>query len=511
MAIMLGIDIGTTNTKVLALDEQGRIAALSSLPNRLYQDTAAMAEEDPEELYQTVLKGIQQVVQSGRFAAKDIVGLSFSAAMHSLIAMDANGKPLTRAITWADYRAAAYARQLKDDPYSDQLYQSTGTPIHPMTPLSKLIWIRREHPDVFQKAAKFIGIKGYILYRLFGVYVTDKSVANATGLWNIHTQDWDAKALDIAHVTAARLPKLVDTTYQLHGLSQTVAAQLGLDAQIPFVIGASDGPLSNLGVNAIGKGDFAVTIGTSGAVRSMSNRPLTDPKGRLFCYYLLDGLWVIGGPSNNGGNALSWTVDHLFSAEKKTAAGDHQNPYQIVTDFAGQVPAGAHGLLFLPYLHGERAPLWNAAARGTFFGLTALNTRADMARAVLEGVLFNLNEITHEIEQLVGQPNIIKASGGFAKSPLWRQMLADIFAETITFPDSPESSAFGAALLGFYSLGILKDFSQLDQLIGVTRRLTPQVKNKATYQELNGLWLEINHALAPHYEGLARFQQEHYK
>jgi gluconokinase len=506
---MIGVDLGTTSTKVVLFDLHGQAVASANNPYPLYQDTPDMAEEDPAEIFDATITGLTEVLRRGHVRPSELQGVSFSAAMHSLILMDKDNAPLTRVITWADNRAAKYAEQLKDNDLGMALFKNTGVPTHPMSPMVKLLWLNAEHPDLVAQTTHFVGIKDYILFRLFGRYVEDYSLANATGLFNIHTMDWDEQALSLTHVQRAQLPELVDTTYQLRGMKSAYADVIGIDPNTPFIIGASDGTLSNLGVNAIDPGVLAVTIGTSGAVRVVTDKPVVDPQGRLFTYYLAKDRWVVGGPVNNGGIVFRWVQDQLFAPEKLTAEQLQIDSYELLTDIAAKIPAGADGLLFHPYLGGERAPIWDANARGSFFGLTRQHTRAHMVRAALEGIVYNLYMVMLMIEGITGKPQAIQATGGFARSALWRQMLADIFEQDVNIPESFESSALGAAVLGMDSLGLIDDLSAVKDMVGVTRTHHPNPDNFRVYRELLPIWIRLTRELGTEYAAIADFQRAH--
>jgi gluconokinase len=260
----LGVDIGTTSTKAVAFDLGGRVISHHSVEYPLLTPTPFTAEQDPEEILRAVLEAIKTAAHRAHSADGAIACVAFSAAMHSLIAVDHDGKPLTRSITWADNRAASWAKRIGREWGGSAIYRRTGTPIHPMSPLAKLVWLRHEEADLFGRAARFVGIKEYVLFRLFGCYVVDYSIASATGLFNIERLDWDDEAIALAGVERDRLPSPVPTTFRLEGLTPAIAAELGLSPNTPFIIGANDGVLSNLGVDAIGAGEMAITIGTSG-------------------------------------------------------------------------------------------------------------------------------------------------------------------------------------------------------------------------------------------------------
>lgn len=263
--------------------------------------------------------------------------------MHSVIAVDAQGNPLSKCITWADNHSATWTERIRNEMNGHQIYLRTGTPLHPMSPLSKLTWLRHEEPELFARTHKFISIKEYVFHKLFKRYVVDYSIASATGMFALETLSWDEEALKVAGVTPDRLSEPVPTTFRLEGMDEHWAAEMQLSVLMPFVVGASDGVLSNLGVDAIDPGTVAVTIGTSGAIRTATDRPVTDPKGRTFCYALTENHWVIGGPVNNGGMIFRWFRDHFCSEEVQEAARLGKDPYELLTEIASRVKPGAGG------------------------------------------------------------------------------------------------------------------------------------------------------------------------
>lgn len=508
---MIGVDIGTTSTKAVLYNQKGKVISYANVGYPLYTDEPDMAEQDPEEIFTAVLDSLTQVMRKSQIDEGALKGVSFSSAMHSLLLMDKQIQPLTRVITWADNRAEKYSRELKENGVGHEIYLKTGTPIHPMAPLSKIIWLRQEHPELVEQTHYYIGIKEYVLYRLFGELKMDYSIASATGLFNIFELAWDQQALEVAGITASQLPEIVEPEYQFHQLRLSYAEVTGIPVDVPFVIGASDGVLSNLGVNAIKPGVLAVTIGTSGAVRVVVDHPVTDPKGRLFCYALTKDLWVIGGPVNNGGIVFRWVRDQLFAPEKLTAEQMQIDSYELLTEIAQKVPAGSDGLIFHPFLGGERAPLWDANARGSFFGLTRQHTRSHMVRAALEGIIYNLYTVSLALEEVAGSPVSIQATGGFARSELWRQILSDIFEQEVTIPESFESSCLGAAVLGMKSLGMVDSLDVVAEMIGVTNVHQPDPETFEVYRELLPIYIRLSRLLSTEYENIATFQRKHHQ
>ena len=482
--IVIAVDIGTTSTKTLAIDEAGRLHGSHSIGYPLNTPKSGYAEQDPYQMYHAVIDSIATVMTSGNWSADDVLCVTFSSANHSLIAVDRDGRPLTQVITWADLRSVSQAEKLQADGRGLPIYLRTGTPIHPMSPLTKLIWMQENQPEVFRAAHKFIGIKEYILYRLFGEYVMDYSLASATGLFQLETLSWDQGALEAAGISEEQLPRLAPTTERLTGLNQEAATHTGLNVNTPFVLGAQDGVLANLGIGAVDEGVLAVTIGTSGAVRSRVARPTFDPEGRLFCYALTEDHWFVGGATNNGAIVAQWMTERLFPGRNM----DELMP------LAGNVPAGSNGLLFLPLLSGERAPFWDANAKGVMFGLTLSHNENHMLRAALEGVMFQISSIVSLMEQAGGKAKEVRASGGFARSPLWCQMMADMLGVSVQVPDLVESSGLGAAQLGLYAMEEKRSpLLRWKDIKGVSYE--PSEANHRVYRDLLPFYLNLYHSL----------------
>lgn len=500
---VIGIDIGTTSTKAVLFTEKGVKVCNHAVGYPLYAPTIAAAEQDPEEIFSAVITTVRQVIVKSGIEPAQVMCLSFSAAMHSLIAVDAAGKLLSKSMTWADNRSAKWAEEIKQKQHGHEIYLRTGTPIHPMSPFVKLVWLRNEHPELFEKTAKFISIKEYVFYRFFQKYVIDHSIASATGLLNLKELAWDREALEIAGIRSTQLSELVPTTHILKSIRAEFTQAMGILADTPTVIGASDGALSNLGVGAIAPGVVAVTIGTSGAVRAVVEHPITEPQERLFCYALTANRWVVGGAVNSGGIALRWVRDQLMDSEVQVAQRLGKDPYDLIIMLAETVPPGSQGLIFHPYLMGERSPIWDANARGCFFGLSLNHTKAHLVRAVLEGILFNLSLVLQALEDFTGKSERIQATGGFARSAFWRQMMADVFDREVIVPEQYESSCLGAAVLGLYALEVISSFDLVSEMIGETYRHDPIVAHVETYKKIFPIYTRVLQNLKGEYKSIA--------
>jgi gluconokinase len=506
---MVAVDIGTTSTKTLIVDRAGRVLASHSIEYPLHTPTADRAEQDPLEIFQAVLKGTGAVMKQLNLRAEEVLCVSFSSAMHSIIAVDKDLRPLSNCITWADNRSASYVDVLRSSGLGQSIYSRTGTPIHPMSPLLKLMWFRDNEPELMKAAYKFIGIKEFVFAKLFQQFVIDHSLASATGLFNLQMLDWDEEALHTAGITRDQLSDPVPTIYQIRGLPTEYAQEMGLSPNTPFIAGASDGVLANLAVGATEPGVLAVSIGTSGAVRGVVREPITDPHGRLFCYALVENFWVVGGPINNGGIMFRWVRDQLATLEAEEARSRGMDPYDYLAQLASEVSPGSDGLIFLPLLAGERAPYWNANARGVFFGFSLVHSKKHMIRSVLEGVMYRIQSVASALEELTGQPNEIRASGGFARSVFWRQMMADVTGIPVHVPDSVESSGIGAALLGLFAMGVIKDFNEAHNWIRIQATHQPDPAKTKVYAQLTSIYSNVYDHLKDDFDAISAFQQEH--
>lgn len=509
MGLYIGLDIGTTSTKAFLYDEKGKIRGGAQSAYTLLVPEAGRAEQRPDELLDAVIDAIREAMQDANAHADDISAVGISAAMHSLMAVDHDGHPLTPLITWADNRSIGQVNALRKGREAGKLYRATGTPIHPMSPLTKLLWFADREPELFKRAAKFVSFKEYLLHRLFGRYALDLSLASATGMLDLNTLKWNDSALHLTGLSADRLGEIVPITERLSGMDRKLADRMGLHPDTPWIAGASDGALANVGVGALGKGETAVTIGTSGAVRSFTDRPATDPDGRTFCYAFEPDRWLVGGPTNNGGIALRWYLEKFVIDAEEGESGDLKEKQALdrIVKLADSVAPGSEGLLFLPYLSGERAPYWNADARGAYFGATLHHGRAHFGRATMEGVLFAVRTVSDALMELGGANHTLLASGGFAKSDIWTQMLADLSGTQVVVPDTYEASAFGAAAVAMKADGVIGDYADLKESIGILRTHEPDSSRFKTYERYYALFKRVYEQLEPVFPDIAELQR----
>ncbi|GAB3251610.1 gluconokinase [Larkinella harenae] len=483
MNCILGVDIGTTNVKALAFQpETGEIIAHASAPLTTLHPQAGYAEQDPEHVWQNLVEVLAEVCQEVQTQHATIEAVGFSAAMHSSLAVDDAGKPLTNAILWSDNRAEKQADLLRHEraDLGKEIYQQTGIPMHPMIPLCKLAWFRENNLRLLRRATGWISIKEYIWHKLTGQYQIDYSIATATGLFDSYQKVWYAPALEFAGIRLEQLSKPVPTTHagKLADADLPGSVTQGLTGSTLY-IGASDGCLANLGAGAIEAGITTITIGTSGAIRRTIQHPLRDDRGRLFSYILnVDdatdkNYYVVGGPTNNGANVLQWVSEKLI-----------QSDTDAVLEEATTIAPGSDGLLFLPYLQGERAPLWDAGVRGSYLNVDWQHGRSHFIRAALEGVLFNLLRIERILSRHTGPTRVIHANGGFAQSAFWVQMMADIFGVPVRLNESNESGAIGAILLTMKATGRVSSLVEASRQVRFGQTFEPDAERHRRYRNV---------------------------
>ena len=444
MTYYIGIDIGTTSTKAVAFSENGDVIARETIGYAILHPQANFSEQHPDEILEAVVESIGKITAA--LGGNSPVFISFSAAMHSLLAVDEHVQALTNCIIWADNRAAEIGDDLRLSSQGLAFYHDTGVPVHAMSPFCKLIWYKENMPAVFKAAHKFIGIKEYIFKKLFGKYLVDTAIASATGLLNIHTLQWDEAILQYTGVRKAQLSEVVNATHKEYLLPDSpyfIDPRLQHIIQSAFIIGGSDGGLANLGSGAVTKHSMAISIGTSSAVRMVTAEVYTDNYMRTFCYHMANHLYIIGGASNNGAVVLQWLKDSLLQTT---------DTHEQLFEQAASIAPGCNGLLFVPYILGERAPVWNAHAKGVFFGLDITHTKAHMIRAVIEGVIYSVYSIGKVLMEKRTVTEI-HATGGFTQSPFWLQMLCDMFNCTVMVSGAVETSAFGAVKMGMQAMG----------------------------------------------------------
>jgi gluconokinase len=489
MDVVIGIDTGTTATKAIAAGPTGEVRAMTSVHYALSVPGPGQAELDPAKLRDAAIGALITVAAESRERGDRVIAVSLSAFLHGLVPMDADGTPRGPLITWADNRAAGQSERIVASGRAKDLQARTGTPVHPMSPLSKLAWWGATDPAVLRDTPRWGGVKEVVLAGMADEdFLLDLSVASGTGMYDIHQRRWDPEALELAGIEESQLAEVVPTTRQLR-LNREVAVAAGLPPDLPLIIGAADGPLANLGVGATPVGVAAVSLGTSGALRTVVHGPTADKAGRLFCYALTEDRWVVGGAINNAGSVVRWAGQTFAGGfERPTAEGEDADVRDaaLLTEAAGVVP-GSEGLLCLPYLLGERAPWWRGGMRGAYIGLRREHGRAHLVRAAVEGVCQQLALVRDTFADEGIAMTEVRATGGAVASVLWVGILAAALDLPVAIADTPEGTALGACLLARHALGELPDLDEAAALVAITEHERPDPKNADLYRRMRPL------------------------
>ncbi|MFD4673919.1 gluconokinase [Lentzea sp. NPDC058450] len=436
--IVLAVDLGTTATKVVAVDAQARVVASTE---RAYpmRTSGLEATHDPRQVLDAAFDALREL------ASEDVRAIALTGAMHSIMGLDADLKPVTDALSWADNRAVEQTERLRGTAEGRELHQQTGAPIHSFTPLMKLAWFHENGV----RAAKWCEIKDFVHLHLTGSLLNEHSSGSGTGLMNIHTLQWHEPSLEFAGVTADQLPPLAEPTHS----TPLTASIPGLRPGIPVIVGGGDGPLGNLGVGAATPGAGAVSLGTSGALRVAQQGPGVDEEGRTFSYAIGEGLWVRGGAISNGGVVAQWAAE-TFGV-----------PVGELLKQAEEVDSD--GLVALPYLLGERAPWWDPTAHAALLGLRREHTPAQITKALVEGVCQQLALVLDAVPQV----DSLRITGGAFRAPIWARTLANTLGMPLHLTEDSGGSAVGAALLAWRALDEIESLTV--DLVEPTQTITP--------------------------------------
>lgn len=466
MSYTLGIDIGTSGAKIVAVGRSGAIAAETTQTYPLHHPHPGWSEQHPEDWWTAVKKGLRELflqVDPGH-----IVGVAVSGQMHGLIALDESGAPLMPAILWNDQRSAAEADALNREPGKDALIKRTGNIAYAGFTAPKILWLKKHRPDIYESAAKFCLPKDYINFKLTGRLFTDVSDASGTLYFDVGGRQWSKEMLEVLGLDTGRLPEVYES-YEAGGqVSAAAAEETGIPAGIPVAAGAGDNAAGAYGIRISEEGTVMVSLGTSGVVYAPQHTYVPDASARLHSFCDAGGQWHVMGVTLSAAASLKWWVEQ---AQKQ--------PYEVLLEEAGQSPGGSNGLFFLPYLSGERTPHNDPYARGTFVGLHPNHARGDMTRAVLEGVAFSLYESIVIAKQLQIPVHTVRAIGGGTQSALWLQIMADVFGLPVEHCVSSGGPALGAALLAFKAA----DGSAVFEPAAVGAVFEPDRSRHAAYEE----------------------------
>ncbi|GIW96335.1 MAG: xylulokinase [Pirellulaceae bacterium] len=493
MAVFLGIDIGTSGTKTLVVNEQGEILAEANQGYPLYHPRPLWSEQDPEDWWQAVIQTVRKATAAAQVRPADVKAIGLSGQMHGSVFLDKRGRVIRRAILWNDQRTAAECRELEELAGGrKQLIRMTANPALTGFTAPKILWLRNHEPKNFERTAKILLPKDEIRRRLTGECATDVSDASGMLLLDVRRRRWSKPLLEKLQLDESLLARCVESEEVTGTLTPQAAELLGLTTDCLVVGGAGDCAANGIGTGVVRQGILSTSLGTSGVVFVHCDQVQIDPEGRLhtFCH-AVHGKWHMMGVSLTAGGALQWFVERL-------CAELGEKVYEVLTAEAQQVPAGSEGLFFLPYLAGERTPHADPLARGCFVGLTLKHGRGHLARAVMEGVAYALRDSLEIIRSLGVPVRQIRASGGGARNPLWRQIQASMFGQKVVTINAEQGPAYGVALLAAVGAGYYKNVEEAcAATIRVVSETKPHRPSIATYDKGFPVFQELYRALKP--------------
>jgi len=504
MSVFLGIDVGTSGTKTLAMDERGKILAEASDEYPCYYPRPLWSEQDPEDWWRATVATIRAVVKKGKLKAADVKGIGLSGQMHGSVFLDKSGKVIRRALLWNDQRTEKECEEIHERVDGrKKLIQLVANPALTGFTAPKILWLRNQEPKNFDKLVKVLLPKDEIRRRLTGEMATDVSDASGMLLLDVAKRNWSKKLLEKLELDLSLLATCYESEQVTGKLTPAVAKQLGLSTDCVVVGGAGDCAANAVGTGVVTRGTLSTSIGTSGVMFVHSDEMQVDPLGRLhtFCH-AVHGKWHMMGVSLSAGGSLQWFAEQVC---KDLADSGKRSRYDVLNGEAAKVDHGSEGLFFLPYLAGERTPHADPLARGCFVGLTLAHSRGHLARSVMEGATYALRDSLAIIRELGVPVNQIRASGGGSKSPLWRQIQADVFGQDVVTINAEQGPAYGVALLAAVGCGAFKNVEEAcAATIRVVSRTPCDKKGAKIYDRGFGVYQQLYRSLREDFRAIGR-------
>jgi xylulokinase len=493
MPYLLGIDIGTSGTKTILIEESGKVVARSTAEYPLYSPAPLWSEQDPMDWWQATCATVQSVLQQSGVAPGEIAGIGLSGQMHGSVFLDERNDVIRPAILWNDQRTAAACAWITDTVGKHRVVELITNPVLTGFTAGKIIWLREHEPQNYAKVKKVLLPKDYIRLCLTGEFATEVSDASGTALFNVRKREWAGEMLDAIGIPAEWMPKSHESPEVSGRISDAGAAATGLAPGTPVVGGGGDQAAGAVGNGIVERGIVSSTVGTSGVVFAYSEQPVVDPQLRLhtFCH-AVPGAWHLMGVMLSAGGSLQWYRDAFCQPEKVVAGALERDPYELICAEAAKAPVGCEGLIFLPYLTGERTPYPDPNARGVLFGLTRRSDRRHVARAVLEGVAYGLNDSFAIMAEMKVPIRQVRASGGGSRSRLWRQIQADVTGHTHVTVTVDEGPALGVALLAGVDTGVYSSVAEAcSQTIKVDESAEACDVNHAAYKRFHKVYQSL--------------------
>lgn len=503
-------DLGTTGNKATLYDREGTLVGSAFYGYETEYARPGWAEQNPEDWWQAVCASTRELLAKTGVPKHEIACVTFSGQMMGCVPLDRNARPLAKGIIWADTRSVAQEQWLRERIDPEDVYRITGHRLSASYSLAKILWLRQNRPDIYRDAYRFVHVKDAITARLTGVFVTEPSDGSSMNLYDINRWQWSERLIEAAEIDAEKLPEVRRSIDIAGEIRPEVADEVGLLAGTPVVLGGGDGPCAAIGAGVVREGQAYAYIGSSSWIGIATPRPVFDPTLRTFTFaHLIPEMLTPTGTMQAAGASYQWARNQLAPLEVMAAYEQKADVYELMNAAAEQSPIGARGLIYLPYLLGERSPRWNPLARGAFIGLTMRHTQADMLRAVLEGVTLNLRVIMDCFTAQGVSIEKIRVIGGGAKGRFWNQMMADVFGVPVHRPAIlGEAPSMGAAVAGGIGVGLYTDWEMAERMNPDSEIIEPRPEAVARYAELLPVFEAAYQQLTPVYDMLAAFDRD---
>jgi xylulokinase len=502
---VIGIDCGTSGTKTVLFDERGTVIAEKTIEYPMYQPQNGYAEQDPLDWKNAMIGTVKAVMASSGVAKSEVKGIGISGQMHGLVMLDGDGNVLRKSIIWCDQRTANEVDEMNRVVGREKLIAITANPALTGWTAAKILWVKNNEPDIYAKCKHILLPKDYLRYELTGEFATEVSDASGMQLLDVPNRRWSDELLGLLGIDKSFLGKVYESCEVTGTLTAAMADELGLEASTIVCGGAGDNAAAAIGTGVATDGKAFTTIGTSGVVFAHTSGVAIDPKGRVHtCCAAVPGAWHLMGVTQGAGLSLKWFRDNFCMNEKYVASQMGTDEYILMDKSAERIPIGSDRLLYLPYLMGERTPHLDPNARGVFFGLSAIHTKTHMLRAVMEGVAYSLRDCTEVFREMGIASDDMAACGGGGSSPLWRQMLADLYDCPVKTVKSKQGPALGVAILALVACGAYKSVPEAAKaIVAVDKICDPIKENVPVYDKYYKLYDKIYPSLKENFAELA--------
>lgn len=509
---LLAHDLGTSGNKATLYDSEGRLVASELVTYPTYYPRSGWVEQDPEDWWRAVCAATRALLEKAEVSPAAVAGVSFSGQMMGCVLADERGGPLRRALIWADTRSTEEERHMQEAAGAQRGYRITGHRLSASYGAAKLLWVKGHQPEIYEKAYKMLNAKDYIVHRLTGNFVTDYSDASSTNLFDLEKKEWSAELVEAFGLRRGLLPELHASADVVGKVTPQAARETGLPEGLPVVLGGGDGSCACVGAGVVKEGRTYCVLGSSSWISMAGSAPVFDSEMRTFNWVHLDpALYTPCGTMQAAGLSLQWFRNAFCGEEARRAEETGQSAYRLIDQLVEGSPAGAGGVLYLPYLLGERSPRWDFDASGTFLGFRAGSGKAEAARAVLEGVGYNLKIILDIFDRSEEVPAIeeVFLIGGGAKGKVWAQILADIWQKPLRIPRYlEEATSMGAAVCCGVGVGMFPDYSVIDRFNPGESRLLPREENRPAYKALYEIFNQAYEVLRPVYKNLNAWSKQ---